>query len=65
MPKFAKGDRVSFVGDPVTGDETKGTVMQFISGTFNKYEVHPDRGGVIHLSEDELEPVADKKKKGE
>lgn len=55
MPKFQKGDRVSFVGDPASGDEAQGTVMQFLSGTFNKYEVHTDRGGVLHLAEDELE----------
>jgi hypothetical protein len=53
--KFAKGDRVSFVGDPATGDEATGTVMQFIAGIFNQYEIHTDRGGVIHLKEDQLE----------
>lgn len=62
MPKFQKGDRVSFVGDPASGDKTKGTVMQFLSGTFNKYEVHTDRGGVLHLAEDELEPAGKSKK---
>jgi hypothetical protein len=61
--KFSKGDRVSFVGDPATGDEAKGTVMQFISGTFNKYEVHTDRGAVLHLTEDELEATSDGGKK--
>lgn len=63
MPKFSKGDRVSFVGDPATGDTTEGTVMQFLSGTFNKYEVHADRGGVLHLAENELEEAEPTSKK--
>lgn len=66
MPKFQKGDRVSFVGDPASGDTTEGTVMQFLPGTFNKYEVHADRGGVLHLAENELEELDEPttKKKG-
>lgn len=63
MPKFEKGDRVSFVGDPAKDTKAKGTVMQFIAGTFNKYEVHTDRGGVLHLSEGELTAAGDGKKK--
>jgi hypothetical protein len=59
--KFVKGDRILFLGDPASGDKAKGTVMQFISGTFNKYEVRTDLGSVLYFGEDELEPLKAKK----
>lgn len=56
MAKFEKGTRVSFVGDAAADTEAKGTVMQFVD-RIAKYEVHTDLGSVIHLSEEELEPI--------
>lgn len=62
--KFQKGDRVSFVGDPVAGTTAKGTVMQFVEKA-GQYEIHTDLGSVIHLAEEKLEKSRGGKKNEE
>lgn len=61
MEKFGKGDRVSFVGDPVAGTRVKGTVMQFVQRV-SQYEIHTDVGSILHLAEADLK--AEKNSKG-
>jgi len=50
MPRLEKGQRVSFIGDPAKGNKEKGTVMQHVD-RIGQYEIHTDRGSVIHLPE--------------
>jgi hypothetical protein len=53
MATLEKGTRVSFVGDPKDGSKAMGTVMQAShqAGGVQMYEIHTDRGSVIHLPE--------------
>lgn len=53
MAGLEKGQRVQFVGDPLSGTKAKGTVMQqsHVAAGLPQYEIHTDLGSVIHLPE--------------